>query len=200
MFSIRKTNLIVLSTVILTLLLTACGGSAPEATDVPETDATEASVTESASLAGPLNDNMCGSVEWENQSDCVSNIATIEYSDNIVVLAQVFADPNPVVNNATALTFDVQVTDGAGNFLTNAYCYYDGAFHPNPQNAVGVQGITKTEEHTISCEYNDEVVATGKLRYFYGSNLAMTLTAMVPTETPDANSTTTPTATSTTVP
>lgn len=190
-----KTNLLVVSTVIiLTLLLTACGGSAPEATPAA---ATEAPVTESASLAGPLNDNMCGSVEWEDQSDCVNNIATILFSDDLMILAQVVADPNPVSNSTTALNFDVQVTDGAGNFLANANCYYDGAPHPNPQTAVSVQGITKTEEHIISCEYNDEVVATGTLRYFYGSNLAMTLTAIVPTDTstPEAVSTMpTPTA------
>lgn len=204
MFNKRKTNLLVfVSTVILTLLLTACGGSKPEETVTLPAEATAGLEVESTLSPGPLNDNMCGSVEWEDQTDCTNNIATIKYNENIVVLALIVANPNPVVNGSTNLSVNVQVTDGAGNFLAHAYCYYDGAYHPNPQENVAVSNIIKTEEHSISCMYDNAVVAEGILRYFYGSNLAVTLTAMAPTltpETPDANSTMTPTATSTTVP
>ena len=58
MFNKRKTNLLVLSTVILTLLLTACGGSKPEATPAA---ATEAPVTTPVAEGyAPVADNASG--------------------------------------------------------------------------------------------------------------------------------------------
>ncbi len=183
------------------LIVSACGGSStPEGTVTLTAEATDGPEVESTLGPGPLNDNMCGSVEWEDQTDCTDNIATIKYNENIVVLALIVANPNPVVNGLTNLSVNVQITDGAGNFLAHADCYYDSAYHPNPQENVTVTGIIRTEEHEISCFYDDEVMAEGILRYFYGSNLAMTLTAIVPTDTstPEAVSTMpTPTATGT---
>jgi hypothetical protein len=65
--------------------------------------------------------------------------------------------------------------------------------HANPDYDGAIQAITSTQQHEIKCKYKGDVVAKGTLYYWYGSNLAMTLTAKAPTST----QTFTPTASNT---
>jgi len=185
----KQFNILLSLLVLASMVLAACGGAANE---TPEPTEEVAATNLTGEPSGTL-ENICGSTVWEGMTSCNDNIATIPFDEG-TVLAMVYANPNPVNQNGTTkLTMDVQVTDGAGNYVASAQCYYDGALHDNPDYDGALQAITSTQQHTVSCEYKDEVVAKGTLYYWYGSNLAMTLTAKAPTST----QTFTPTASNT---
>jgi hypothetical protein len=181
--------------VIASIILTACGGNGNETPEPTE----EAVVTNLTGEPSGSLENICGSTVWEGMTSCNDNIATIPFDEG-TVLAMVYANPNPVNQDGTTkLTMDVQVTDGAGNYVASADCYYDSALHANPDYDGAIQAITSTQQHEIKCKYKGDVVAKGTLYYWYGSNLAMTLTAKAPTSTQTFTPTAsyTPTVTST---
>lgn len=172
-------TLVVLGTVILTLLLSACGSPA-----TPE-------------VIGPTATPMafqytCGAMRFATEYPCNANIATIKASDDTTVY--IHTEASYIADRYEApITFDAQIVDKEGNYMSYAFCTWDGNMYQNPTKNVALNDVMDTEYHSIKCYDNN----MNKTLYVEGifvvpvkSSLIMTLTAI-------AEATQTPTATAT---
>ncbi len=165
MFRNRKTNLLVfVSTVILTLLLSACGSGLPIGT--PPADMQDFKASQVRFFAKNM-------VNAEEVGDITMFMIGEQY-----MLAQVQVNTTQLYNNVSAsINLDIEVVDGAGNLLGYPTCVGDNGTKLENPGKTGLGDFDTTQIKRFKCTLPDTQELWGQYTVPVVSNLFKTLEA-----------------------